>query len=439
MTKEPIAIFWFRRDLRPEDNTGLYHALRSGYRVLPLFIFDRNILDRLDDRNDRRISFILGALEALQEKLTAAGTSLMVLHGTPENAIRKMVSDFDVKAVYANHDYEPYAVKRDSHVAGILKESGIPFHTFKDQVIFEKDEILKSDGTPYTVFTPYSRAWKKLLTEDHPGTYPSEKLTGKFLKIEPLPLPSIGDIGFNRTEYIFTAPEVNTDLISNYQRTRDIPSINGTTRLGVHLRFGTVSIRELIRTAVRLNDVWLNELVWREFFMSILWHFPHVTDNAFKKKYDNIIWRNNEDEFERWCTGRTGYPIVDAGMRELNETGFMHNRVRMITASFLAKHLLIDWRWGEAYFGGKLLDFELSSNNGNWQWAAGCGCDAAPYFRVFSPAAQTTKFDRDLLYIRKWVPEFDSKEYPGAIVEHNFARERALATYRKALQMNDQI
>lgn len=439
MTKEPIAIFWFRRDLRPENNTGLYHALRSGYRVLPLFIFDRNILDRLEDRNDRRISFILGALEALQEKLTAAGTSLMVLHGTPENAIRKMVSDFDVKAVYANHDYEPYAVKRDSHVAGILKESGIPFHTFKDQVIFEKDEILKSDGTPYTVFTPYSRAWKKLLTEDHPGTYPSEKLTGKFLKIEPLPLPSIGDIGFNRTEYIFTAPEVNTELISNYQRTREIPSINGTTRLGVHLRFGTVSIRELIRTAVRLNDVWLNELVWREFFMSILWHFPHVTDNAFKKKYDNIIWRNNEDEFERWCTGKTGYPIVDAGMRELNETGFMHNRVRMITASFLAKHLLIDWRWGEAYFGGKLLDFELSSNNGNWQWAAGCGCDAAPYFRVFSPAAQTTKFDRDLLYIRKWVPEFDSKEYPGAIVEHNFARERALATYKKALQMNDQI
>lgn len=439
MTKEPIAIFWFRRDLRPENNTGLYHALRSGYRVLPLFIFDRNILDRLEDRNDRRISFILGALEALQEKLTAAGTSLMVLHGTPENAIRKMVSDFDVKAVYANHDYEPYAVKRDSHVAGILKESGIPFHTFKDQVIFEKDEILKSDGTPYTVFTPYSRAWKKLLTEDYPGTYPSEKLTGKFLKIEPLPLPSIGDIGFNRTEYIFTAPEVNTELISNYQRTREIPSINGTTRLGVHLRFGTVSIRELIRTAVRLNDVWLNELVWREFFMSILWHFPHVTDNAFKKKYDNIIWRNNEDEFERWCTGKTGYPIVDAGMRELNETGFMHNRVRMITASFLAKHLLIDWRWGEAYFGGKLLDFELSSNNGNWQWAAGCGCDAAPYFRVFSPAAQTTKFDRDLLYIRKWVPEFDSKEYPGAIVEHNFARERALATYKKALQMNDQI
>jgi len=439
MTKEPIAIFWFRRDLRLEDNTGLYNALRSGYRVLPIFIFDRSILERLDDRNDRRISFILRALEALHEKLTAAGSSLIVLHDTPENAIRKMLSDFNVKAVYANHDYEPYARERDTHVAGILKDSGIPFNTFKDQVIFEKDEVVKSDGTPYAVFTPYSRAWKKLLTENNPVSYSSGELAGKFLKTEPLPLPSIGDIGFNLTEYVFNPPVVNHDLIRNYHSTRDIPSINGTTRLGVHLRFGTVSIRELVRTAVRLNDVWLNELIWREFFMSILWHFPHVTDNAFKKKYDNIIWRNNEQEFERWCTGKTGYPIVDAGMRELNETGFMHNRVRMITASFLAKHLLIDWRWGEAYFGDKLLDFELSSNNGNWQWAAGCGCDAAPYFRVFSPAAQTTKYDSNLLYIRKWVPEFDGKEYPGAIVEHNFARDRALATYRKALQMNDQI
>ena len=306
-------------------------------------------------------------------------------------------------------------------------------------MIFEKDEVIKSDGTPYTVFTPYSRVWRKTLTEDHLRPFPSEKLTGEFMKTESLPLPSIEEIGFYRTEYVFTAPEVNNDIIRNYHRTRDIPSLNGTTRLGVHLRFGTVSIRELVRTAVALNEVWLNELIWREFFMSILWHFPQVTDNAFKKKYDNIIWRNNEDEFERWCRGRTGYPIVDAGMRELNETGFMHNRVRMITASFLTKHLLIDWRWGEAYFADKLLDYELSSNNGNWQWAAGCGCDAAPYFRVFSPVAQTTKFDRDLLYIRKWVPESGSKDYPGEIVEHNFARERALTTYRKALEMNDQI
>ena len=439
METEPITLFWFRRDLRLEDNTGLWHALQSGYMVLPVFIFDINILDRLDDRHDRRISFIHGALDTLQKKLTAAGTSLKVFNDTPENAIRKILSDFDVKAVYANHDYEPYAVIRDRNIAAMLKESGIPFHTFKDQVIFEKDEVIKSDGTPYTVFTPYSRVWKKSLTEDLVRPFPSEKLAGEFLKTEPLPLPSIEETGFQRTEYVFTAPEVNKDLIRNYHRTRDIPSLKGTTMLGVHLRFGTVSIRELVRTAVTLSEVWLNELIWREFFMGILWHFPHVTDNAFKKKYDNIIWRNNEDEFERWCTGRTGYPIVDAGMRELNETGFMHNRVRMITASFLTKHLLIDWRWGEAYFGEKLLDYELSSNNGNWQWAAGCGCDAAPYFRVFSPEAQTTKFDRDLLYIKKWVPESGSKEYPDAIVEHNFARERALATYRKALEMNDQI
>ncbi len=434
MTKEPIAIFWFRRDLRLEDNAGLYHALRSGYRVLPLFIFDINIPDRLDDRKDRRISFILGALEALQEKMTAAGTSLMVLHDTPENAIRKTMSDFDVKAVFANHDYEPYAVTRDRHVAGILKESGIPFYTFKDQVIFEKDEVVKSDGTPYTVFTPYSRAWKRTLTEDHKRSYPSEKLAGKFLKTEPLPLPSFEDIGFNRTDYEFKAPEINTDIIRDYHRTRDMPSLKGTTRLGVHLRFGTVSIRELVRTAVDLNDVWLNELIWREFFMSILWHFPHVTDNSFKKKYDNIIWRNNEDEFERWCTGKTGYPIVDAGMRELNETGFMHNRVRMITASFLTKHLLIDWRWGEAYFADKLLDYELSSNNGNWQWAAGSGCDAAPYFRIFNPYEQTRKFDPDMAYTRRWVPELNTPAYPQIIVEHTFARERAIMAYKQALQ-----
>ena len=434
MTTEPSAIFWFLRDLRIEDNTGLYHALQSAYRVLPVFIFDNNILDKLDNKYDRRISFIQGALEALQQKLIAAGSSLKVYHDSPENAFRKILSDFDVKAVFANHDYEPYAAVRDRHVAGILKESGIPFSTFKDQVIFEKDEVVKSDGTPYTIFTPYSRVWKKTLTENDLRSLLSEKLIGNFLKTQPLPLPSTVDIGFNPTEYVFRAPEVNTDIISDYHKTRDIPSLYGTTRLGVHLRFGTVSIRDLVRTAVTLNDVWLNELIWREFFMSILWHYPHVTDNAFKKKYDNIIWRNNEDEFERWCNGRTGYPIVDAGMRELNETGFMHNRVRMITASFLTKHLLIDWRWGEAYFAEKLLDFELSSNNGNWQWAAGCGCDAAPYFRVFNPYEQARKFDPELVYVKKWVPELNTPAYPQIIVEHTFARERAIMTYKQALQ-----
>jgi deoxyribodipyrimidine photo-lyase len=431
--KKPIAVFWFRRDLRVEDNAGLYHALQSGYRVLPVFVFDKNILGRLENRHDRRVSFIHGALDALQKKLVAAGSSLVAIHDTPENFMRRLLSDFEIKAVFANHDYEPYAVERDRRIAEILKESGISFHTFKDQVIFEKEEVLKSDRTPYTVFTPYSRAWKKTVTEDHLRSYPSEQLAGNFLRTEKHPLYSVEDIGFDRTDYVFSEPEINTDIIRNYHNTRDIPSLFGTTRLGVHLRFGTVSTRNLVRTGVLLNDVWLNELIWREFFMSILWHFPHVTDKSFKKKYDYIAWRNNEEEFERWCTGRTGYPIVDAGMRELNETGFMHNRVRMITASFLAKDLLIDWRWGEAYFAEKLLDYELSSNNGNWQWAAGCGCDAAPYFRVFNPAEQTRKFDPDMQYVRKWVPELEMPEYPQPVVEHPYARDRALRAFKKAL------
>ncbi|MFN2336395.1 MAG: deoxyribodipyrimidine photo-lyase [Bacteroidales bacterium] len=433
-TDGPVAVFWFRRDLRLEDNAGLWKALNSGYRVLPVFIFDTDILDKLEERTDRRVSFIHGALEALQQKITAAGSSLLVLHDTPENALRKIVSEYEVRALFANHDYEPYATDRDRRIGLLTKAEGIPFSTFKDQVIFEKDEVLKSDRTPYTVFTPYSRVWKKNLAEEHTRPYPSEELTGNFLKIKPLPMPSLADIGFNLTEYAFRTPEIDTGLIRDYHKTRNIPSLEGTSRLGVHLRFGTVSIRELVRTALALNETWLNELIWREFFMSIIWHFPHVTDNSFKKKYDNIIWRNSEEEFDKWCNGMTGYPIVDAGMRELNTTGFMHNRARMITASFLTKHLLIDWRWGEAYFGGKLLDYELSSNNGNWQWAAGTGCDAAPYFRVFNPAEQTRKFDPDLAYIKKWVPEHDTPAYPLMMVDHAFARERALKTYREGLQ-----
>ncbi len=470
----PIAVFWFRRDLRLEDNAGLWKALNSGFRVLPVFIFDTDILDRLEERTDHRVSFIHGALEALQQKIAAAGSSLHVLHGTPENALRRIISEYDVRALFANHDYEPYATDRDRRIGQIMEAEGIPFNTCKDQVIFEQEEVLKSDGTPYTVFTPYSRVWKKNLAEEHIRPYPSENLIGNFLKIKPLRLPSLAEIGFQPADgsygapgmdagrvgapgidaepvgapeigaepvgapkidtAFFRTPEIDASLIRDYHKTRNIPSLRGTTRLGVHLRFGTVSIRELVRTALSLNETWLSELIWREFFMSILWHFPHVTDNSFKKKYDNIGWRNNEEEYERWCNGMTGYPIVDAGMRELNATGFMHNRVRMITASFLTKHLLIDWRWGEAYFAGKLLDYELSSNNGNWQWAAGTGCDAAPYFRVFNPAEQTRKFDPDLAYIKKWVPEHDTPAYPRMMVDHAFARERALKTYREGLQ-----
>jgi len=431
--KDAIAVFWFRRDLRLDDNRGLYHALRSGYPVLPLFIFDTGILGRLEEKADRRVAFITAALKELNRKLIAAGSSLMIHHGTPDTAFRKIMGEFEVKGVYTNTDYEPYATERDGKTGAMLKTAGIPMHSFKDQVIFEKNEVVKADGSPYTVFTPYSRTWKKQLNGKELELLPSESLSGNFLKRAPAKIPSPEELGFITAATPSPVPSVSEETIRNYHSTRDIPSLNGTSRLGVHLRFGTASIRQLASTALQLNETWLNELIWREFFMSILWHFPHVTDNSFRKKYDNVTWRNNEEEFDRWCNGMTGYPIVDAGMRELNTTGFMHNRVRMITAGFLAKHLLIDWRWGEAYFAVKLLDYELASNNGNWQWAAGTGCDAAPYFRVFNPAGQTRKFDPQMLYVKKWVPELNSPCYPPPIVDHAMARQRALATYSSGL------
>lgn len=434
ITNEPVALFWFRRDLRLEDNTGLFNALSSGYKVVPVFIADTNILEKLEVKKDTRVSFIYGALIEIHQKLTRAGAGLRILFGTPGDSFRKLLTEYNIKAVFANNDYEPYATVRDNNVRNILKSSAIPFHLFKDQVIFEKDDILKPDRTPYTVFTPYSKVWKKQLTDRHLAAFNSERLINSFLKITPCPFPAIEDFGFEYTGDIFSEPVIDRNIISNYHLTRDIPSVSGTTKLGAHLRFGTVSIRKLVRIAIELNDVWLGELIWREFFMSILWHFPHVTEYAFKRKYDNIVWRNNEDEFRLWCEGRTGYPIVDAGMRELNQTGFMHNRVRMITASFLAKHLLIDWRWGEAWFASKLLDFELSSNNGNWQWAAGTGCDAAPYFRVFSPEVQTGKFDPGYVYINKWVPELGTPAYPSPVVDHALARERAIRIYKEGLR-----
>lgn len=432
-TKEAVSLFWFRRDLRPEDNRGLFHALRSGYPVLPVFIFDTDILDRLEEEGDRRVSFIIAALGELNRKLISYGSSLKIFHGTPAEAFREITEEYEVKAVFTNTDYEPYATGRDGQIGAMLRSAGIPMHIFKDQVIFDKSEVVKQDGTPYTVFTPYSRAWKKQLTAGDTESLPSENLAGSFVKRKPSPLPTAEELGFVPAEPVSAVPVVSEEIIRNYHNTRDIPSVEGTTRLGVHLRFGTVSIRRLVRMALDLSDTWLNELIWREFFMTILWHFPHVKDNSFKAKYDAVAWRNNEEEFDRWCNGMTGYPIVDAGMRELNATGFMHNRVRMITASFLAKHLLTDWRWGEAYFAVKLLDYELSSNNGNWQWAAGTGCDAAPYFRIFNPEAQTRKYDPQMHYIRRWVPEHDSPSYPEPVVEHAQARERALAAWSAGL------
>ncbi len=428
------AVFWFRRDLRLEDNAGLYHALKSGYPVQPVFIFDTHILEELEDRSDARVQFIHQAIVSLQEQLTALGSSLAVYHDTPEGAFRKMLTEWDIAAVYTNRDYEPYALKRDAAIKTLLLEQKISFNTFKDQVIFERKEVVKDNSAPYTVFTPYSKKWKSQLTPFQLKPYPNKRYQDKFIQRKALPVPDLETLGFSPSDISFPPASVPDNLIRSYDSTRDIPSLPGTSHLGIHLRFGTVSIRKLAQTALELNETFLNELIWRDFFQFILWHFPAVVHQSFKPEYDKIQWRNNEAEFERWCTGTTGYPIVDAGMRELNTTGFMHNRVRMITASFLCKHLLIDWRWGEAYFAQKLLDYDLAANNGNWQWAAGCGCDAAPYFRVFSPQRQTEKFDPKLKYIRTWVPELEGFDYPAPMVDHDLARKRCLETYKKALQ-----
>jgi len=432
----PVSIFWFRRDLRLDDNAGLYHALKAGIPVLPVFIFDTNILDGLEEKKDKRVHFIHDALKTIQEQLLQKGSSLYVLHGTPLDCFKKLAGEYAITAVYANHDYEPYAGKRDSEIAGYLKGRDIPFYTFKDQVIFEKGEVVKDNKEPYTVFTPYSRKWKELLNDSYLKPYPTEKYFHHFYKQEAKPIPSLADIGFNAAPPGAMPTKLDEDIALHYDKTRDFPALEGTTKLSVHLRFGTMSIRRLTGKARLLNAVLLSELIWREFYQAILWHFPHVVNGAFKKEYDNIVWRNNEQEFALWCAGQTGYPMIDAGMRQLNETGYMHNRVRMIVASFLVKDLLIDWRWGEAYFAEKLLDYDLAANNGGWQWAAGSGCDAAPYFRVFNPSLQTTKFDPDLKYIRKWVPEYEQLTYAKPIVDHAMARERCLKAYKAGLNAN---
>jgi deoxyribodipyrimidine photo-lyase len=435
MNLPKVNIFWFRRDLRLEDNAGLYHALKSGNPVLPIFIFDRNILNKLEDKHDRRVEFIHAALEEIQQQLVKMGSSLQVYYGFPEEVYKKILLKYKVEKVFTNHDYEPYARERDDAVSKIFSEAGASLYRFKDQVIFEKDEVLKDDGRPYTVFTPYSKKWKSILSEFYLKRYPTEKYFTNFYKQAGHPIPSLKSMGFKAVDKPFPSRQLNKERIIHYKQQRDFPGVEGTSKMGVHLRFGTVSIRQIAQKSLPLSEVYLNELIWRDFYHAILWHFPQVgKGKAFKPEYDLIEWRNNEKEFGRWCTGTTGYPIVDAGMRELNATGFMHNRVRMIVASFLSKHLLIDWRWGEAYFANKLLDFDLAANNGGWQWAAGSGCDAAPYFRIFNPYLQTQKFDPELKYIRKWVPELEEFSYPSPIVEHDFARKRALEVYAKALK-----
>ena len=428
ITKETTVV-WLRRDLRLQDNAALYHALKENKDVMPLFIFDTQILHLLEDKKDSRVEFIHQSLISLKDELDKLGSSLLVLNGDPVEIFKKL----SLKAVYTNHDFEPYAIQRDEKVRALIAEKGIEFKTYKDHVVFEKAEVVKDDGKPYTVFTPYSRKWKAKLNAFYLKSYPTEKYFESFKKITPLSFPSLEEIGFEKSGILFPERIIKQSLIEKYDQTRNFPAVQGTTHLSVHLRFGTVSIRKLAQVAQKKNEVWLNELIWRDFYQMILWHFPRVVNHAFKPAYDNIEWRNNTTEFQAWCDGATGYPIVDAGMRELNTTGFMHNRVRMVVASFLTKHLLIDWRWGEAYFAKKLLDFDLGANNGGWQWAAGSGCDAAPYFRVFNPALQTEKFDRELKYIKKWVPELDTKEYPTPIVDHKVARERVLKVYKAAL------
>ena len=432
---QKINIFWFRRDLRLIDNAGLYHALKGNNPVLPIFIFDTNILNELEDKADRRVEFIHDALIQLQKELQKNGSSLNVYFGTPQQIFSELFSQYDIQQVFTNHDYEPYALQRDELVKKLLQQKDIHFHTYKDHVLLEKNEVLKDDGKPYTVFTPYSRRWKATLAEFHVKAFLSEKYFDNFYKQAPVPVPSLQDIGFKASGKSFPSLQVDKELIKKYKEQRDIPGIAGTSKLGVHLRFGTISIRKLASHSIQLSEIFLNELIWRDFYHMILWHFPQVGNGkAFKPAYEKIEWHIDNGEFDKWCNGQTGYPIVDAGMRELNATGFMHNRVRMITASFLCKHLLLDWRLGEAYFAQKLLDFDLAANNGGWQWAAGSGCDAAPYFRIFNPYLQTKKFDPELKYIKKWVPELEGFNYPAPIIDHEFARKRCLEVYAKALK-----
>jgi deoxyribodipyrimidine photo-lyase len=432
---QTINICWFRRDLRLDDNAALYHSLKSNHPVLPIFIFDKNILDDLENKADRRVEFIHAALQEMQEQLIKTGSSLEVYYGFPVEVFKQVLKKYTIKKVFTNNDYEPYAIERDTGIKKLLEETGASFHTYKDQVIFEKDEVMKEDGKPYSVFTPYSRRWKAMLTDFYLKSYPVKKYLPNFFKQSPAVLPALESMGFVTVDKPFPAKQLNKEIIKKYKEQRNYPAIEGTSRLGVHLRFGTVSIRELANKVKDLSEGYLNELIWRDFYHMILWNFPHVgRGKSFKPEYDLIEWRNNEKEFQQWCNGMTGYPIVDAGMRELNETGYMHNRLRMIVASFLTKHLLIDWRWGEAYFAQKLLDFDFAANNGGWQWASGSGCDAAPYFRIFSPARQTENFDKQLKYIRKWVPDLDEFSYPTPIVDHDFARKRCLEVYAKALK-----
>jgi deoxyribodipyrimidine photo-lyase len=430
--KEENVIFWFRRDLRLEDNAGLYHALTSGCKVIPVFIYDTGILNKLDP-NDTRISFLDQSLRKLQQRLSEAGSSLVTLTGTPVDAFKSLIENFNIRALYFNNDYEPDAIERDNAVSYLLGANGIPCFIYRDQVIFEKDEVVKSDGKPYTVFTPYSRKWLSQFKDTLIQPYRSEAALGNLAALSSDSFYGFNRLGFKCPPVNVKPPVLGSAHIDGYAKNRDFPSSDAGSYLGPHLRFGTLSIREVLRKTGNISAVFRNELIWREFFMQVLFHFPHVTNFSFRPQYDRILWANNEELFQKWMDGKTGFPIVDAGMRELKETGYMHNRVRMIAANFLTRHLLTDWRWGETWFAANLLDFELSSNNGNWQWAAGSGCDAAPYFRIFNPDTQLKKFDPKMEYVKKWIPEAGTSDYPARCIDLSKVREKALDAYRNAL------
>lgn len=436
MSKSNVTIFWFRRDLRLDDNVGFLAALKSDQKVLPIFIFDTHILSKLPE-DDARVTFIFETLQKMRKELQDDwNSSLAMFHGTPKAIFKELMETYDIESVYTNRDYEPYARERDGEIEELLASQDIAFKTFKDQVIFETSEVMKDDGDPYVVYTPYKNKWKETFDKDkHLEIHYTKSYLDNLIKNTRLPNLTLSDLGFKKSDIEVPDFTVTPTLINNYEDTRNYPAKeNGTSRLGPHLRFGTASVRKMMKKAINEdNEVFWSELIWREFFMQILWHFPHTKDKAFKPKYDRIQWRNKEEEFEKWKNGQTGYALVDAGMRELNATGYMHNRVRMLVASFLCKHLLIDWRWGEAYFAEKLLDYDMSANVGNWQWAAGSGVDAAPYFRIFNPMTQVDKFDKQKEYINKWVPELQELNYPDKMVDHKMARERCLETYKEAL------
>ncbi|MDD2412378.1 MAG: deoxyribodipyrimidine photo-lyase [Bacteroidales bacterium] len=433
--KENLIIFWFRRDLRWDDNHALFEALSQKKPVLPIYIFDVDVLKRFSNADNKAVSLIYKSILRMNEKLESFESSISVFHDSVENVFNSLLQKYNVQGVYANEDYESYGIKRDENIFNLLKKKNIQFHLFQDHLIFKPGKILKKDDTPYLIYTPFSKIWKEEFFKISTPHYSSEELLSNLYKNKKSILPKIEDLGF-RLQDVSIDFKFKKDVLLNYHDTRDFPYLEkGTSGISPFLRFGLISVREAVRIASLINEKFLNELIWREFFMHILWHFPHVENRSFKTKYDAIEWSLDETAFLRWCNGETGYTLVDAGMRQLNSTGLIHGRVRMLTASFLVKHLQIDWRWGEAYFAQKLLDYELSSNNGNWQWAAGCGCDAAPYFRLFNPDIQRQKFDPNFEYVKKWVPEYQQLAYQNnRIVDLKIAKEKTMRMYKLALE-----